>query len=296
MSTRIEIQGNLVSVIESSVLYAIPLEDWMPQIEARKAITVPVLPTGTRSVWWDPTITTQQKLGVLIEQQPQIINMSLQGTIKRLSLPWVRWVFYCETGNPQDNLSWTLRDYRVFFSKNKFTDRTTRDMIPALLPNVYEDGRICFGSTGADANQTISDRLDQTTAEFWASEFNRDLNIRRPMGASSYRRWERMTTNDPTGWMQWADLDVDAGYWSFYSFDGIISSLANHDTGRFDPMFSPDEIPYIPLNASFGRAAEWLNGLDRVQRERLRRAIAQIDDGPVVIPDPDTDDEDDDDE
>lgn len=294
MAQHIEIKNNLVSVVESETLYTIPLADWMPRIEARKAISAPVLPTGTRSMWWDPTNLQNQRLAVLIEQQPQIINMSLEGSIKRLSLPWVRWVFYCETNNPTINLHWTLRDYRIFFSRNKFTAWDTRDMIPALLPNVYDDGRICFGSTGANADQTIAERLDQTTGEFWGSEFNHDLAIRRPEGARTYREWQRMTTNDPTGWMEWGDLDPLNSRFSHYSFDGIIAGFSTNVTGRFDPTFAPDEIPALQMPATFGRAAEWLNGLEPTQREHLRRGLASITDAPeTLIPEDDEEDDDD---
>lgn len=275
MTQRVVIENDLVSVEEVSVAYQVPLTDWLPRIEKRNPISTPVLPLGTRGVIWDQTDLTDQKLIVLIEQQPQIIRMNFYGTIHELSIPWTRFFFYATTNDPTNTMSWHLADYRIFWAKSQYRDPATPDMIQALLPNVYADGRICFGSTGADMEQTLAERLNQTCNEFYVSNFNRDLTIRRPDGARSYRTWERMTQKDPTGWMKWTDFDPNMGMHHFYSFDSLLAGqrIPNIQAQRLAPMIAADPIPDVPMGATIGRITQWLDGFDNSQRDRILQAM-----------------------
>lgn len=273
MLQTIEIENGLVSLIEKSISYSVPLADWLPKIEKRAPINTPVLPSGTRAVSWDPSDLNSQKLNVLIELQPTIINMNFGGIVRHLSIPFTRFMFWASTADPTNNLAWRLEDYRIYWAKTRYQNPDTRDMIPALIPNVYSDGRICFGSTGANADQSIADRLDQTVSEFYISNFNNDLTIRRPNAARSYRQWERMTEKDPTGWMEWRDWDETQISHERYSFNNVINNRGNATVGRFSPMIAPDAIPPVPLGASFGRLQEWLDDLEGSQRGLLLRAM-----------------------
>jgi hypothetical protein len=268
----IEIENGLVKLVEKSTQYSIPLADWVSKIEKRSPIRTPVLPTGTRAVHWDPTDLNNQSLVVLIEREPHIMRMDYGGEVRRLSVPWTRFFFYCSTTDPTNRLSWNLADYRVYWSKSRYSDPAERDMIAALLPNVYEDGRICFGSTGANADQSLADRLDQTVNDFFVSRFNDDLHIRRPNRARTYRQWMRMTENNPTGWTEWEDWDPNNGYHTFVAFDDLVARRTVI-SDRFSPMIARDPIPEVPLGATFGRLQEWLDGLDQSQRSRLMTAM-----------------------
>ena len=198
------------------------------------------------------------------------MRMDFTGYIKELSFPYTRFFFICKTNDPTNNLAWRLMNYKVLWANKQYADKNERDMIPALLPNVYDDGRICFGSTGANADQTLSDRLNQTVNEFFVSEFNSDLHIRRPNGARTWRSWERMTVNDPTGWMQWDDWTNTTN--QHYSYTDLCGrARVNHD--RFEPMIAGNPIPEVPLGASFGRIREWLATLDNSQRSRMLEAM-----------------------
>lgn len=267
MTSIIEIEGGIVRLVERSTQYAIPLADWVKKIERRPAINTPVLPTGTRAMFWDSSDASNQILAVLVEREPFIMNMDYNGEIRRLSIPWTRFIFEASTNNPDQNLSWSLNDYRVFWSKYRYTATDKADMIAAMLPNVYEDGRICFGSTGANADQSISDRIDATVNGFFTSRFNDDLTIRRPNRARTYRAWMRMTEHNPTGWLEWEDWDENAGLHRFRSFDQVGSHGGYGQ--RLAPMIAADPIPAVPLGATFGRIQEWLDSLDNRQRSRL---------------------------
>lgn len=278
MSTVIEIENGLVSVIERNVNTQVSLTDWMSKIEKRSPITTPVLPLGTRAVHWDQTDLRAQRLIVLIEQQPQIINLNFEGDIHRLSIPYTRFFFYCTTTDPSNRLAWRLDDYRIYWAKSQYNDPVTRDMIPALVPNVYPDGRICFGSTGADANQSLAQRLNQTCNEFYISEFNSDLTIRRPNQGRGWRQWERMTATDPTGWMKWRDFDPMVGWHTYKSFETCVADagVTLPSVARLDPMIAAEPIPPVPIGASFGRIREWTEPMLPSQRARLLSTLQSM--------------------
>ena len=275
MTAVIEIENGLVSRVERKVQYQVPLKDWLDKLEKRNPLNTPVLPVGTRAVYWDQVNLADQKLVVLIEQQPQVIPMTFQGTVHHLSIPYSRFFFYLSTSDPQDSMAWRMQDYRVFWAKSQYNDPAATDMIRALLPNVYDDGRICFGATSADMNQTLAQRLNQTVNEFYVSNFNRDLTIRRPDGARTWRQWERMTEKDPTGWMKWSDWDPTQSNHTRFSYDLLMAATRTRtlQVARTEFMVSPDAIPEVPLGATFGRLSEWLDGLDNSQRDRLLQAM-----------------------
>jgi hypothetical protein len=295
MTQVIEIEGGLVRLVERTINYSVPMKDWLERIEKRNPITTPTLPVGTRALFWDPRDLSRQHFVVLIEQQPQIINMDYQGEQRRLSIPYSRFFFYASTNDPTNNTAWSLNNYRVFWSNQQYNSPTDTDMIAALLPNVYHDGRICFGSTGANANQTLAQRLNQTVNEFYVSRFNDDLTIRRPNGARTYREWMRMTENDPTGWMNWREWDVNAGYGGVYSYDILMSEIGlDRPDARFEPMLAADPIPDVPIGATFGRLNEWLEALPQAGRARLFEAVTrnqQANPDNFVAPPPEVDDD-----
>jgi hypothetical protein len=287
----IEIDGGLVSVVNREVSMTVPLEEWLPLIERRVPVSTPVLPTNVRALWWDETDLNRKKLVILIEREPQIINLNMAGAIHRLSIPWTRFFFHASTRSTLGN-EWVLDDYRLYWSNKRFANSTANDMLPALLPNIYEDARICFGSTGANAQQSIADRLDQIVNEFYTTTFNGDLTIRRPNGWRGWANWERMTTTNPMGWLTWTDWTTRP----MASWADLCGNAAAGSTTRNDPMVAADGIPDIPLGATFGRINEWFAGMDTPTRHRLliaARAFTE-DADTIVTTDDETDDEDED--
>jgi hypothetical protein len=276
MPTMIEINGDLVSVIDRSVRATISLADWLPKIEHRCPIYTPVLPSNCRALWWDPSDLAHQKMVVLLEVAPFISNLDLDGTPHRLTMPWTRFIFFMETHNPHDNNAWRMEDYHIYWSKSRYTNPTAKDMIVALLPNVYEDGRICFGSTGASANQSLADRLDQIVNEFYISRFNHDLNIRRPNNWRGWAAWERATIANQNCWTQWPDLDPTNTPWPLSSWDDHCARYLAADHPRTGPVIAADPIPELALGATFGRINDWLGAMETNQRARLLEAVLQM--------------------
>ncbi len=272
MTQYIEIENGLVSVIDRTVRISVPLDEWLPRIERRTPQYMPLLPTGTRAVWWDPTDLSAQKLMLLMEREPQTITLNLDSHLHRIMIPWTRFFFYATTRNPDENLAWRLEDYRIFWAKSRHTGDALADMTPAIVPNVYQDGRICFGSTGAAADQSLADRIDQTINEFYVSTFNRDLAIRYPNGWRNYATWERTTAADPLGWLSWPDLDPQSNRTRMYSFNDMTSQWIA-GAARNAPVVVQDGIPDLPMGATFGRINQWLAGLTSGQRLRVATAV-----------------------
>lgn len=263
----IEIENGLVTKKTYTASTPIALDAFLPLIENRPAIYSPVLPTNTRAEYWDSSDPSEQKLSFLMEREPQIIHMQFRNSSHviehhDLSIPWTRFVFYATTTDPNAmGTTWRLNDYKVFWSKRKFDSISTRDMLPALLPNIYEDGRICFGSTAANMNQSFADRMDETVNSFYLSQFNRDLTIRYPNEARNWRAWETMTTRTPMGWMNWSDWsNRDMTSWE---------DVARTPSDRTERIVGADGIPPLAIGATWGAAEEWWNSLTNNQRARL---------------------------
>lgn len=269
MTDTIVIENDLVKHIRTEVVSQVSLLEWMPYIEKKAVIETPVLPTGTRKIRWDPT-GAEQHLAILIEQEPQMVNMNFEETIFRISIPYTRFIFDLWTTDPTNNMSWTIDDYRIFWSKFKYTNPLTKDMTAALMPNVYNDGRICFGSTAADMDQSLSERLDQTVNEFWVSQFNRDLTIRRPREYSDFRAWQKASLENQSIWTKWVDLDTSQ------TPNAVNGYMGNSRDSRFQEMVAADPIPAVPLGATFGRITEWWAEMSTNQRNRLLVSAANL--------------------
>ena len=291
MTQEIRIIGDLVQVVDISVSRAIPLADWLPLIERRLPVSLPVLPSSTRAVWWDPRSNIQHLI-IMLEREPFVAHIRFRERTYAISIPWTRMIFHATTDNPAIEYSWRLDDYKIFWAKNRYTDPNATDMIPALLPNVYRDGRICFGSTGISADNSLADRLDMTINGFYATTFNTDLTIRYPAPYGGMRAWQMATRRDPLVWMTWPDLDLDDHTHDHYSWANISREFGQEEGARNIPIVAPDPIPAIPMSPSFGRVHDWINTLTPYARNALRRALAILPVDPeVLVPEEEDDDD-----
>lgn len=269
----LEIENGLVTQKTYSLSMAVPLAEFLPLIEHRPTIYSPVLPTNVRAEYWDSTDQSNQKLVFMMEREPQIITMTFRNregntTRHRLSIPWSRFTFTATTSDINARgAGWQLQDYKVFWSKDRYTDPTKEDMVPCLLPNIYEDGRICFGSTAPAAGTNFADRMDEIVNSFYISMFNRDLAIRYPNGARSWATWERLTETNPMHWREWSDW-TNIGHLMSYT---QVSGAAIID--RSERVIGADGIPPLNTGATWGAAEEWWNALNNNQRARLQSIV-----------------------
>lgn len=285
ISEQILIEGNLVTRQQVTVMESVALDSFLSRLERRVPIVSPVLPTGTRAQVWDETDLNERQLLIMVEVEPQVINFAFDANRDgdpntderyRLPIPYSRFIFHCTTSNPDDNRAWAIANYRIFWAKTKYADPAALDMIPALLPNVYPDGRICFGSTGANAAQSLAQRLDQTVNEFYISRFNSDLSIRFPVifDQNEYsERWNAWAASRASSWGSWTDWAP--GMYTTFSWNNMITQFLAHTATRDEFMAIPDGIPDVPLGASFGRIAEVLADWADTDIERMNVATTR---------------------
>jgi hypothetical protein len=272
VTQEIRIIGDLVQLVETTVSRIVPLSDWLPLIERRMPVAFPVLPSSTRAVWWDPRGTHAQLI-IMLEREPHTAYITYGSKVYAIGVPWTRMIFLATNNDLQHESSWRLDDYKILWSKNRYTDPNISDMCAALLPNVYRDGRICFGSTGVSASNSLADRLDMTLNGFYASTFNNDLSVRYPADYTSFSAWQKGTRHDANAWQNWPQLDIDQNP-DCYSWADISREFGQEGDARTVPIVAADPIPDFPRMPSFGHAHEWLAGLDGSARNALRRALA----------------------
>lgn len=281
MTQIIEIEGDLVRVVDRSIVTQAPLSEVMPLIERK----IPVRSLVPRSAIWvtlDQNGTSHRQ-GFLCEIPPGIKVITKSGRKFRLAMPWTyMWLVMETAGDTTNPLNWSLTDYRCYHTNQQVVDLQSR-LWTAFLPNVYEDARICFGSTGADAAQPVHTRIDSIVNTWYISQFNNDVHGGRnhplPFNASlpnGWREWVLQTREwGAMAWTkfpEWAITNNDNGVTSF-----TVSEVINSGhLGRMAPITVVDAIPELPMPATFGRSEEWLRGLTRLQRSRLHRALQNM--------------------
>ena len=173
-----------VSLVEKTTHYQI-LQDWMDKIEKRNPIfTLSCRRHARRLLGPDrppePETARPDRAAALI------INMSFLHEIHRISIrSRVRLLLHDD--RPDQPWRGTSPTTGRSGRRASTTTRPERHG-PGTRPNVYGDGRICFGSTGANMDQSLSQRLQQTVNEFYVSDFNRDLAITAPTAGAAGTR------------------------------------------------------------------------------------------------------------
>lgn len=270
----IEIKNDLVSIIDRRVVRQVALSDFMSSMGGGGSTTIPNIARSQVFAHYDTSNPREKILFAMTEIEPGIKklvkNVNGQARRYKLAMPWTYLWFRCVTA---DERSWSFGEYRIFHARDKF--RSIDDqMIVARLPNVYNNGNICWGSTGADANQSLPDRLDQLTNEWYASRFNTDLDGRVPLpyGETNYLRWvteSRADINSYRNWPEWRDPSVEKfSVRTLMEGEGYIPR-----TERID---IPDGIPPIEMPFTFGRWDEWWLDLDPQERTRAQISLANL--------------------
>ena len=296
MVQRIEIEGELVRVIDVNVLQSARLEDVLPHIENRPPVSM-FHPRTAIYTHWDESDPTNKQVKYLLELAPGVRSIIKSDRRYRLAFPWTYFVFSFVT--PHDvhrGESWRIVDYFVFHAKERVRDLNSR-LWTAFLPNVYEDGRICFGTTAPNPAQPLADRVDQYVTDWYQTQFNNDVHGSRTHPLPYNGRL-------PTGWKLWVDATAERGASSYLDWpewemtnseNGVSSFTVREALGIQDanaqrriihnmPISGDrphtatvlDAIPTITFPMTFGRAEEWLRSLEPTQRYRLQQALNLI--------------------
>ncbi len=273
---RISIQNDLVTLEQVSTSRQVSLADFLEQLNVGGSVTFPTLPRTAVFVHQDSSTPGTRSMFFLTEIPAGIVNLEKnlyeEARRYRLAMPWTYIWFAVSTNDMTPNTAqWAVNDYRCFHKLERYNG-INEEMIVARLPNVYSDGRICWGATGADPRATLGERLDQLTNEWYLSRFNADLdgNVELPYGAADYARWIRESRENPTSWRNWPEwTDVNV---SKYTVDAL---LRDHGmTARTREIVLPNSIPSIPMRLTYGSWEEWFR--TQVPAEELRRAEIAI--------------------
>lgn len=117
----------------------------------------------------------------LVERPPCQINVdfSFKKAMYRKEIPflagkkiWIPWSLSLINFSPQSQSSYSYYDQRLFFSKKSITSLDD-DVYDAILPNLFNDGRVCFGDSLYHLQQLIANgQILKNIASVFSFMFN----------------------------------------------------------------------------------------------------------------------------
>lgn len=287
MPEFIEIEGDVARIITKTLVREVPLAAVLPHIETRLPIASPILPDNARLFHLDPTDQNMWRMVTVVETPPLVRTLNLEAgrwgrgrdaLHPRVAIPYTEFVFFLQSVDQGAN--WSIVDYGIYHSPEPLSGNPHQKLLPALLPNVYSDGRICFGNTAprlpTDAH--INNRINAIVNEFYLTDFT-DHRVRdyfipwQTTTTPSYATWVANTAENPRCWMNWPEWqDTDIHHTRFTVQDVI----SRRGPARTTPIDLPDGIPDLAFNATFGRAEEWFRALTRTQQLRHVTAARNV--------------------
>lgn len=274
--TILEIQGGLLRTVTREVINEIALADAMPFMENRVPVMLPLLPENpVRAGFYDESDPARKRMELMISLPPHVrtldFDQPLAEIAPRLSFPYTLFYFAMTTGaeNPRGQ-DWSLVNQLVYFA-DKRINNLDQWIVPALLPNVYEDGSICYGNTGVDAVQPLSDRLDELVNSWYLTRFT-NHHVREyewPWHKKTYKRWAEETERDAACWKNFPEWDRANATVQHTQIRDVFTK----DMARDVPIVLPDGIPPLNFTPTFGRAEEWVKDLDD-NNKRVRLLVA----------------------
>ena len=255
---HVEIHGGIAYHVDTRIIRQVPLAQLHSQLAVPQEWTLPTLPRGTRLVHVDPPRNT---IDLVVEEEFAIRTFNTTGMRQplRLMIPNAIYVFSAERHGT--DTQWHIGSVYAFWAKERITG-WEHPVIDMMLPNVYEGGRICFGTTGSTGGRQMYERVDETVNNFFHTDFNRDLGWRKPSHYRSYAQWARDSRDNPMAWLDWPDWTRarPLNQWINPALTAPVTTLEG-------------EIPTATPGWTFGRAAEWFETLRPTDRMRLVNGI-----------------------
>lgn len=284
MPDRIIIEGSLIRHERSTLIAEAPLDSLSDYLVRRISTTFPVMPSHpVRYMSFDGD---ESKGLLLVEQAPGLrrIRMNHIGSehsdaarqneegigIWRVWFPWQYFAFPFTANINHEGApaNFVLRRTSLFWRRERYSSPDDT-LHPAPIPNIYADGRICWGNTQA-TNTSLADRIDDYINNFTATTFNSELGHASPFSGSLTDWEENSPADDPTCWANWPIWNTLRSVTVTDITDGPLPPIA-----ELNP--TAVEVPDLPSAFSIARAREWLDGLAPGARQRIVAAVSQLD-------------------
>lgn len=277
MPQIVQIEGDLIRVLETTLIREARLEDALPFIETKKPVVIGMLPKSALFAYWDESDAMNRRVQLLCEQPPGV-RTTIWGNRKFvLSIPWTYYLFdFRVKGTPDAKHPWVMYNSRVFWAKEQVVDMNS-ELRTALVPNCDETGGICWGSTGIQGNLPLGVRVDRTIADFYASVFTHSNGAGSPWqsetGRDNWAKWDHESKKDPSAFMKFPEWEHEKStIMKRYTVAEVLGSY--HD--RTAPIQVESAIPEMITPMTFGRSEEWLKGITAVDRHRLFVALTNM--------------------
>jgi hypothetical protein len=291
MSVKYVIEGNTITQVEEVSRQMVSLDGLLPGLTSYVPLELSPMPDGLKYIIIEPKegLELAARLIVQTDPGPQRINhmdarASHSGSVPsenwRISVPYG--LFWFEVnGNrmvtPEgEEILWTPANWGYMWSKDPYTDLDNTMVWPAMFPNCWENGRVCFGSTTTQANLPLGQFINAAINNFWTSEFNNDLERNWPY--DNMAEWEAATSENPDVWREWGMWENGRGMTLRDKLNLLIDRYDNRNGMRVEwrnavPSSTLGEIPSIRITPTWFNLTEWLDDLNHEDYMRLVAAI-----------------------
>ena len=295
MSIKYVIEGSTVKKVEEYVTNMVDLDGLLPGLTSYVPLELSPMPSGLKYIIIEPKQGLELAAHLIVQAPagPQRINY-IDGRARdhgyveprnyRLSLPWGLFWFDID-GNrmvtPEgEQILWTPKMWGYMWSKDPYTTLDDTEVWPAMFPNCWTNGRVCFGTTSTPANLPLGAFVDHAVNNFWTSEFNNDLDRNWPY--DSIQKWADDTAENPEAWREW-------GMWSHNSTTvreklSALSERYDASGARVEwreaiPSSAQGAIPAACLTPTWYNLNEWLDNLNPEDYARFARVVQERENG-----------------
>ena len=252
MPQEITIRGGIASVVDVNTVYEVPLEKLLEQLVVTEPLLSTRLPSNTVMY-----AHHNNMVDYLIERPPSLQFFPGIYGEKPLPLPWLYFHFTLNTtanGQPRGTNASSL------YMRPSKLQGLSDNLWAATVPNVYSNADICWGDTVTTTDNPISG-IDQRVNEFFATDFNGDVEIRFPAHIYDYHAWAAAPLEGIEYWEHWNVTPATC----------TANDLLNYADRN---LSAPEVLPLDPPTTfTIGRAREWVSQLNNQQVDMLNTAL-----------------------
>lgn len=293
MSVKYIIEGSTITKVEEVSTMMVSLDGLLPGLTSYVPLELSPMPNGVKYIIIEPLEGLELRARLLVQTEPgyqRINHMDARardhGYVEahnyRLSIPYG--LFWFEiNGNRMvtpdgEQILWAPRSWGYLWMNEPYVGLDETKVWPAMFPNCWENGRVCFGSTSTPANLPLGRFVDHAINNFWTSEFNDDLERNWPY--PDMPSWEDASNANEHVWQDWAHI------WE-NGHDMTVRAKLNLLRDRYDnrapqvewrnavPSSAQGPIPAARITPTWYNINEWLDDLNGEDYSRFVTVIRQ---------------------